>query len=125
MDKIILPSLLERYLSHYWVKQKHLAYCFFNSDEILQEFGGDMDFYFPDGIASGIRAMDLTPLLAGLIPFEETDFHLPCVEIRDKLYTNIHILNDIEQNRFCVLFLDISQEVENEDKIGNLTGYSG
>jgi len=117
MDSQSLPALVEGYLSEFWIKQKHLAYFYFSTDEILLECGGDVLFYFPEGIEPGISALELTPFLAGMIPFDETEFNLPYVELRDKLHINLHILKDSQTERYCVLFLDISQEVENEEKI--------
>ena len=112
-----LPPLVDSYLCQYWVEQKHLAYFFFSSDEILQELGGDVSFYFPQGVECGISALELTPFLAGVIPFDEQQFKLPCLELRDKLYVDLNILKDTQTDRYCVMFLDVTQELENEEKI--------
>lgn len=117
MESIVLPKIVEHYLSHYWVTQRHLAYFYFDQHEILQDFGGDFAFYFPEGIGPGMHATDLSAFLAAIIPFEEDEFSLPYVEMRDDLYINIHILNDRQQQRYCVLFLNISEEVANEERI--------
>jgi len=117
MDKLVLPSLLEKYLNDLWIIEKHLAYFYFSADEKLLGAGGDIDFYFPDGFKEDISCADLTPLLVGLLPFDEPEFVLPYVELREKVFVNIRILNDTKDKQYCVLFFDISQDVGNEEKI--------
>lgn len=116
MSATSLPHDLELFLTEYWIEHKHLAYFCFGKDECLMNFGGDIAYYFEKPITHGQNASELTPFLAGMIPFEE-NFVLPCVEFKDKTYANIHLIKSSEDDSYLVVFLDTTAEVANEEKV--------
>ena len=111
MNSYHLPDLVSNFTAQYWDNKKHLAYFYFSADDRLQSLGGNVEFYFQQEIELNISSVDLSPVLAGFIPFDEPELTLPNIELSKDLYIDIHILNDKQENRFCVLFLDVSELV--------------
>ena len=103
-----IPSAILNYLSNLIIKDQSFAYLLLTKDGNLLSWGGDLSAYGISNLQVGELACNQVILLEGILPLGDEAVVLPCANLEQKNYADIHIFPGHEGD--WVLLLDASRE---------------
>ena len=103
-----IPSAILNYLSNLIIKDQSFAYLLLTKDGNLLSWGGDLSAYGISNLQVGELACNQVILLEGILPLGDEAVVLPCANLEQKNYADIHIFPGHEGD--WVLLLDANRE---------------
>lgn len=103
-----LPAELASYLYELSLHDRAPAYVVVGKKELLEDVRGDLLQYGLKHLEPGSPAIEQIPFLEGLLPLKLPSLALPCVQIDDGIWADVHIISN--GRRHWVLFLALTDE---------------
>jgi class 3 adenylate cyclase len=109
-----LPSPIIDYLCNHTSKICSPAYFLVEKDGILSNWGGKLTFYGVTNLQKGKSIGEQILFLAGILPLDEANLFLPCIQMENGVSADVHIFSEDEGD--WVLLLDATSE-ENQRRL--------
>lgn len=101
-----LPPEVIAYLRDHCTQDRSPAFLVIGKNGLVEDFGGDCAQYGLGRIRLGAPVADQVPLLEGILPLENQDLGIPCVQAGDGLWADVHVIRS--GRRHFVLFLALT-----------------
>ena len=99
-----LPPVVADHIHRLTVRPRSPAYLLVDRNGRITDCGGELEAYGLAGLQKGDAAADRACWLAGLLPLDEAERSLPCVETESGRPADLHIVRERESD--WVLLLD-------------------
>src|SRR5262249_12389616 len=110
-----LPVRISEWLLLLVKSQRAVAHLLVDSELILVNAGGELDYYGLAGLQPQHSAGDQLPFLEGLLPLEETPFLIHSMGMPSGRVADIHFF--AEEDTTWVVLLDVTAEHDSARKV--------
>jgi len=110
-----IPDRISEWLLLLVKSQRSIAHLLINSELVLIQAGGELEYYGLGDLEHGDSASDQLPFLEGLLPLAETPFLLESVGMPGGSVADVHLFAD--EDRTWVVLLDVTAEHDHARKM--------
>ena len=110
-----IPDRISEWLLLLVKSQRSIAHLLINSELVLIQAGGELEYYGLGDLEHGDSASDQLPFLEGLLPLAETPFILESVGMPGGNVADVHLFGN--EDMTWVVLLDVTAEHDHARKI--------
>ncbi len=110
-----LPQAVGDYLQTLALKRRSPAFFRLDGEGRILDWGGHLDRYGLAPPRQGLNASEILYFLEGLLPLEDAEFQMLCLQTQPGVFLDLHLFRD--EGGSWVLLLDASEEARQREQL--------
>ena len=99
-----LPVPIRDFIDSLTEDTRSPAYLLLNDEDLLSEWGGDLEAFGVTGLQNNVRADEHLSVLVGVLPLDTSSVFLPNVQTKEGVFADVYLIS--RDHNTWVLFLD-------------------